>query len=102
MLALTEINACRMRMGRIKKKKRKKKRKKREEKKCLSGNKINEKRNHVFVMPFPKDGFLVPILLYKCMLILPNFMEMSSTAILKTSNKHSFYYSEMQISSLNK
>jgi len=40
-----------------------------------------KKRNHVFVMPFPMDGFPVPILLYKCMLILPNFMEMSSTAI---------------------
>lgn len=49
--------------------------------KCLSGSKINEKRNHVFVMPFPKDGILVPTLFYKCMLILPNFMEMSSTAI---------------------
>lgn len=70
MLALTEMNVYGMRTGRIKKKK-----------KCLSGNKINEKRNHVFVMPFPKDGFLVPILLYKCRLILPNFMEMSSTAI---------------------
>lgn len=70
MPALTEINVYGMRMDRIKKKK-----------KCLSGNKINEKRNHVLVMPFQKDGFLVPFLLYKCMLILPNFMEMSSTAI---------------------
>lgn len=69
MLALTEINVYGIEWTELKKKK------------SLSGNKINEKRNHVFGISFPKDGFLVPILLYKCMLILPNFMEMSSTAI---------------------
>lgn len=64
------------------KRKEKKKKKKRERETAkISGNKMNEERNPVFVMPFPPDGFPVPILLYKCMLILPNFMEMSSTVI---------------------
>lgn len=40
-----------------------------------------KKRNHVFVIPFAMDGDPVPILLYECMLILPDFMGMSSTAI---------------------